>query len=68
MPRRPSWTRKGLKTTKEDTGSNRFDAHKGVKGRKRYLVFDTLGLRLSTYATSAVEQGRVGARLLLAGL
>lgn len=39
-----------------------------MKGRKRHLLVDTLGLPLSTYVTPAGAQDRVGARLLLAGL
>ncbi len=39
-----------------------------VKGRKRHLLVDTLGLPLSVYVTSADVQDRVGARCLLAGL
>jgi putative transposase len=58
-----------VKTTEEGTGSNGYDAHKNVKGRKRHLLVDTLGLPLSVlYVTPADVQDRVGARLLLAGL
>ena len=48
--------------------SNGYDTHKHVKGRKRHLLVDTLGLPLSIYVTPADVQDRVGARLLLAGL
>jgi len=41
---------------------------KNVKGRKRHLLVDTLGVPLSVYVTPANVQDRVGARLLLAGL
>lgn len=66
-----------IKTTEEcrkldsdgyDAHSNGYDAHKNVKGRKRHLLVDTLGLPLSVYVTPANVQDRVGARLLLAGL
>jgi putative transposase len=57
-----------MKTTEEGAGSNGYDAHKNVKGRKRHLLVDTLGLPLSIYVTPADVQDRVGARLLLAGL
>lgn len=64
-----------IKTTEESAGwkgyeahSNGYDAHKHVKGRKRHLLVDTLGLPLSIYVTPADVQDRVGARLLLAGL
>ena len=57
-----------MKTTEEGAGFNGYDAHKNVKGRKRHLLVDTLGLPLSIYVTSADVQNRVGARLLLAGL
>jgi transposase len=57
-----------VKTTEEGARSNGYDAHKNVKGRKRHLLVDTLGLPLSIYVTSADVQDRVGARCLLAGL
>jgi putative transposase len=57
-----------VKTTEEGARSNGYDAHKNVKGRKRHLLVDTLGLPLSVYVTSADVQDRVGARCLLAGL
>jgi putative transposase len=57
-----------IKTTEEGAGSTGYDAHKNVKGRKRHLLVDTLGLPLSVYVSPADVQDRVGARLLLAGL
>jgi len=57
-----------VKTTEEGTRSNGYDAHKNIKGRKRHLLVDTLGLPLSVYVPPANVQDRVGARLLLAGL
>jgi putative transposase len=57
-----------IKTTEEGSRSNGYDAHKNIKGRKRHLLVDTLGLPLSIYVTPANVQDRVGARLLLAGL
>ncbi len=57
-----------MKTTEEGAGSNGYDAHKNVKGRKRHLLVDTLGLPLSVYVTPADVQDRTGARLLLDGL
>jgi transposase len=66
-----------IKTTEEcrkpkpgvyDAQGNGYDAHKNVKGRKRHLLVDTLGLPLSIYVSPADVQDRVGARLLLAGL
>jgi putative transposase len=57
-----------VKTTEEGARSNGYDAYKNVKGRKRHLLVDTLGLPLSVYVTSADVQDRVGARCLLAGL
>src|SRR5215204_6147864 len=57
-----------MKTTEEGAGSNGYDAHKNLKGRKRPLLVDTLGLPLSVYVTPADVQDRAGARLLLAGL
>jgi len=57
-----------VKTTEEGARPNGYDAHKNVKGRKRHLLVDTLGLPLSVYLTSADVQDRVGAQCLLAGL
>jgi putative transposase len=57
-----------IKTTEEGSRSNGYDAHKNIKGRKRHLLVDTLGLPLSIYVTPANVQDRAGARLLLAGL
>lgn len=45
-----------------------FDPHKCVKGRKRHVLVDTLGLLLSVYVTPADFHDTKGARCLLAGL
>lgn len=57
-----------MKTTEEGVGSNGYDAHKNVKGRKRHLLVDTLGLPLSVHVTPASVQDRAGARPLLIDL
>src|ERR687884_87528 len=57
-----------VKGTEEGPQSNGYDAHKNIKGRKRHLLVDTLGLPLAIYVTSADVQDRVGTRSLLAGL
>ncbi len=57
-----------VKTVEESAHPSGYDAHKNVKGRKRHLLVDTLGLPLSIYVTSADVQDRVGAQCLLAGL
>src|ERR687886_2162514 len=57
-----------VKTTEEGARSNGYYTHKNVKGRKRHLLVDTLGLPLSVYVTSAKVQDRMGAWRLLAGL
>jgi putative transposase len=57
-----------VKTTEESAHPSGYDAHKNVKGRKRHLLVDTLGLLLSIYVTSADIQDRGGAQCLLAGL
>jgi putative transposase len=57
-----------VKTTEEGARSNGYDAHKNLKGRKRHLLVDTLGLPLSVNVTPANVQDWVGARLLLVGL
>jgi putative transposase len=57
-----------VKTVEESASISGFDAHKHVKGRKRHLLVDTLGLPLSIYVTPADVHDTVGARRLLAGL
>jgi putative transposase len=57
-----------VKTTEEGARSNGYDAHKNIKGRKRHLLVDTLGLPLSVSVTPADVQDRAGARCVLAGL
>lgn len=53
-----------VKTT-EEGGPRGFDTGKQVKGRKRHLLVDTLGLVLGVAVHSAGLQDRDGARLLL---
>jgi putative transposase len=55
-----------VKTVEESAYPSGYDAHKCVKGRKRHLMADTLGLPCSIYVTSADVQDRVGAQYLLA--
>jgi putative transposase len=57
-----------VKTVEESAGICGFDAHKHVKGRKRHILVDTLGLLLSVYVTSADVHDIKGARCLLSGL
>jgi transposase len=57
-----------VKTIEESAPISGYDAHKNVKGCKRHLLVDTLGLPLSVCVTPADIQDRAGARLLLAGL
>ena len=57
-----------MKTVEEAAGISGFDAHKQVKGRKRHILVDTLGLLLSVYVTPADLHDSKGARCLLAGL
>ena len=49
-------------------GVRGYDANKKVKGRKRHLLVDTLGLVLKAKVTTADVQDRDGARQLLKGL
>jgi transposase len=42
-----------VKTVEESAGIYGFDAHKCVKGRKRHILVDTLGLLLAVYVTPA---------------
>src|ERR1051326_1183237 len=56
-----------VKTT-QISGVRGFDAAKNIKGRKRHLLVDTLGLLLSIVVTAASTQEREGARLVFARL
>ena len=38
-----------VKTVEESAHPSGYDAHKNIKGRKRHLLVDTLGLPLSVY-------------------
>jgi putative transposase len=57
-----------VKTVGESGRIRGYDAHKCVKGRKRHLLVDTLGLPLSFYVTPANVHDTFGAHCLLAGL
>jgi putative transposase len=57
-----------VKTTEESGLIKGYDGGKQVKGQKRHLLVDTLGLLLSTYVTPANTSDQEGARRLLAGL
>jgi putative transposase len=56
-----------VKTT-ELGGARGYDSGKKVKGRKRHLLVDTLGLVLAVLVTAASVSDPAGARLLLARL
>jgi putative transposase len=56
-----------VKTVEESAGIRGYDAHKRVKGRKRHLLVDTLGLPISIFVTPADMHDTQGARRLLAG-
>jgi len=53
-----------VKTT-EIGGERGFDAGKNVKGRKRHVVVDTMGLLLAVVVTAASVQDRDGAKQVL---
>ena len=57
-----------VKTVEESSGICGYDAHKHIKGRKRHILVDTLGLPISIYVTPADTHDTRGARCLLAGL
>ena len=57
-----------VKTVEESAHIRGYDAHKCVKGRKRHLLVDTLGLPIACYLTPADVHDTVGARKLLGGL
>ena len=54
-----------VKTVGESARICGYDAHKHVKGRKRHLLVDTLGLPMSVYVTPADMHDTQGARHLL---
>jgi putative transposase len=53
------------KTVEESAPISGYDGHKNVKGRKRHLLVDNLGLPPSVCVTPADIQDRAGARCLL---
>src|SRR5260370_1314723 len=57
-----------VKTVEESAGISGFDGHKCVKGRKRHILVDTLGLLLAVYVTPADFHDTKGARCVLSGL
>jgi putative transposase len=57
-----------VKTTVESGTIKGYDGHKHVKGRKRHLLVDTLGMLVSVSVTPADTADRTGARWLLTGL
>jgi len=57
-----------VKTVEESSSISGYDAYKHVKGRKRHILVDTLGIPLSIYVTEADVHDTKGARCLLAGL
>ena len=57
-----------VKTVEEFAGICGFDAHKSVKGRKRHILVDTLGLLLLVYDTPADLHDIRGARACLPDL
>jgi putative transposase len=58
----------GVTTTEESGLIQGYDGGKQIKGRKRHLLVDTLGLLRSTYVTPANTSDQEDARRLLAGL
>jgi Transposase DDE domain len=56
-----------VKTT-ERGGTRGFDAHKRVKGRKRHILVDTLGLLVANRVEPADTSDRRAGALLLGGL
>jgi putative transposase len=57
-----------VKTVEESSHVSGYDGHKCLKGRKRHLLVDTLGLPIALVVTSAVVSDPAGARMLLAEL
>ncbi|HEX8037018.1 MAG TPA: IS5 family transposase [Ktedonobacterales bacterium] len=57
-----------VKTVEESGRIRGYDGHQCIKGRKRHLLVDTLGLPLSVSVSPADLHDTQGARRLLAGL
>jgi putative transposase len=57
-----------VKTVEESAHICGYDAHKCIKGRKRHLLVDTLGLPIACDVTPADLSDPQGARRLLGGL
>jgi putative transposase len=57
-----------VKTVEESACISGYDGHKCLKGRKRHLLVDTLGLPVAVYVTPADLSDPAGARKLLASL
>ena len=53
------------KTTRQGGEERGYDAGKKVKGRKRHIVVDVMGLLLAVVVHGADQQDRVGAKLVL---
>ena len=49
-----------VKTLEESAHQSGYDGHKNIKGRKRHVLVDTLGLPLSVYVTPADVQEESG--------
>ena len=58
---------RSVKTT-ERGGTRGFDTHKRVKGRKRHILVDTLGLLVANRVEPADTSDRRAGALLLGGL
>jgi putative transposase len=54
--------------TPDQAGERGYDAGKKIKGRKRHVAVDTLGLVLGMVITSAAVQDRDAAKTLITGL
>jgi putative transposase len=57
-----------VKAVEESAHMRGYDVHTCVKGRKRHLLVDTLGLPIASFVTPADLHDTVGARKLLGGL
>ncbi|MGZ9053159.1 MAG: transposase [Rhodoplanes sp.] len=60
--------KRGVPKTTERGGIRGFDGHKKVKGRKRHIAVDTLGLPFAGRVEPADVSDRVAGRRLLGGL
>ena len=65
IPAKPLIDSQSVKTAAMLNQSVGYDAGKKIKGRKRFITVDTLGLILSVFVTAASQTEREGGKVVL---